>query len=140
MLKVAQAQIGSIQSLSGLGLPKGGAVEIVLRRARRAGSISGDNFNAPLVPHNIFHPLQSTAPSGPWMFPARDMWQDDVSSHLCKYEHGHNAHTCTGLIKLHCGPRSLWDTSSQMAVSIICDRSLWLDTLLRKLGLLSFSW
>ena len=43
-----------------------------------AGSISGDNFDIPRVPHDLLRPIQSTAPAGPWLFPTPDIWQDKV--------------------------------------------------------------
>ena len=43
-----------------------------------AGSISGDNFDIPVIPQNLLRPVQSTAPSGPWLFPTPDQWMDDV--------------------------------------------------------------
>lgn len=43
-----------------------------------AGSISGDNFDIPVIPQNLLRPVQSTAPSGPWLFPTPDQWHDDV--------------------------------------------------------------
>ncbi|KAK9850975.1 hypothetical protein WJX84_006128 [Apatococcus fuscideae] len=42
------------------------------------GSISGDNFDISVIPHDLLRPLQSTAPSGPWLFPAADLWGDKV--------------------------------------------------------------
>ncbi|KAL3143630.1 hypothetical protein ABBQ38_002426 [Trebouxia sp. C0009 RCD-2024] len=42
------------------------------------GSISGDNFDIPRVPHDLLRPIQSTAPAGPWLFPTPDIWQDKV--------------------------------------------------------------
>ena len=45
-----------------------------------AGSISGDNFDIPVIPQNLLRPVQSTAPSGPWLFPTPDQWMDDVRS------------------------------------------------------------
>ncbi len=44
------------------------------------GSISGDNFDIPVIPQNLLRPVQSTAPSGPWLFPTPDQWMDDVRS------------------------------------------------------------
>lgn len=43
-----------------------------------AGSISGDNFDIPKVPHDLLRPIQSTAPAAPWLFPTPDIWQDKV--------------------------------------------------------------
>ncbi|KAK9841450.1 hypothetical protein WJX74_006021 [Apatococcus lobatus] len=42
------------------------------------GSISGDNFDISVIPHDLLRPLQSTAPSGPWLFPASDVWGDKI--------------------------------------------------------------
>jgi lysophospholipase-3 len=42
------------------------------------GSISGDNFDAPVIPHDLLRPLQSTVPSGPWLFPTPDVWGNEV--------------------------------------------------------------
>ena len=43
-----------------------------------AGSISGDNFDISVIPQNLLRPVQSTAPSGPWLFPSPDQWGDKV--------------------------------------------------------------
>ena len=43
-----------------------------------AGSISGDTFGISALPHDIFRPLQSVAPSGPWLFPDVDVFGDEV--------------------------------------------------------------
>ena len=50
-----------------------------------AGSVSGNNFDIPVVPPGLLRPLQSVAPSGPWLFPAPDLWGDKV--HLL-FQHG----------------------------------------------------
>lgn len=42
------------------------------------GSISGDNFDVSVIPQDLLRPLQSTVPSGPWLFPAAELWQDQV--------------------------------------------------------------
>jgi lysophospholipase-3 len=42
------------------------------------GSISGDNFDVSGVPHDLLRPVQSTAPSAPWLFPTPDVWGDKV--------------------------------------------------------------
>lgn len=42
------------------------------------GSVSGDNFDIPKVPHDLLRPIQSTAPAAPWLFPTPDIWQDKV--------------------------------------------------------------
>ncbi|KAK9800276.1 hypothetical protein WJX73_002429 [Symbiochloris irregularis] len=42
------------------------------------GSISGDNFDITFIPHDLLRPLQSTLPSGPWLFPAPELWGDKV--------------------------------------------------------------
>ena len=44
-----------------------------------AGSISGDNFDVSVIPHDLLRPLQSTSPSGPWLFPAPSAWGDEVN-------------------------------------------------------------
>jgi len=43
-----------------------------------AGSISGDTFDITALPHDLFRPLQSMAPSGPWLFPDPDLYGDEV--------------------------------------------------------------
>lgn len=43
-----------------------------------AGSVSGDNFDIPRVPHDLLRPIQATAPAAPWLFPTPDIWQDKV--------------------------------------------------------------
>ena len=43
-----------------------------------AGSISGDNFDVQVIPHDLLRPLQSTLPSGPWLFPAAEIWGEQV--------------------------------------------------------------
>ena len=43
-----------------------------------AGSVSGDNFDIPKVPHDLLRPIQATAPAAPWLFPTPDIWQDKV--------------------------------------------------------------
>lgn len=43
-----------------------------------SGSVSGDNFDIPKVPHDLLRPIQSTAPAAPWLFPTPDIWQDKV--------------------------------------------------------------
>ena len=43
-----------------------------------AGSISGDTLGISALPHDIFRPLQSVAPSGPWLFPDIDVFGDEV--------------------------------------------------------------
>ena len=43
-----------------------------------AGSISGDNFDISIIPQNLLRPVQSTAPSGPWLYPSPDQWGDKV--------------------------------------------------------------
>jgi hypothetical protein len=48
-----------------------------------AGSISGDNFDIPIIPQSLLRPVQSTAPSGPWLFPAPDQWGDKVGEWQC---------------------------------------------------------
>lgn len=45
------------------------------------GSISGDNFDISVIPHALLRPLQSTLPSGPWLFPAAEIWGDKVRVH-----------------------------------------------------------
>eukprot|EP00891_Asterochloris_glomerata_P001746 jgi/Astpho2/1746/fgenesh1_pg.00032_%23_73_t len=42
------------------------------------GSISGDNFDISGVPHGLLRPIQSKAPSAPWLFPTPDIWGDKV--------------------------------------------------------------
>ena len=48
-----------------------------------AGSISGDAFDISALPHDLFRPLQSVAPSGPWLFPDADVFGDEVRCPLC---------------------------------------------------------
>ena len=47
-----------------------------------AGSISGDNFDISGVPHGLLRPIQSQAPSAPWLFPTPDIWGDKVCNKL----------------------------------------------------------
>jgi len=47
-----------------------------------AGSISGDTFDITALPHDLFRPLQSMAPSGPWLFPDPDLYGDEVRAAL----------------------------------------------------------
>ena len=47
-----------------------------------AGSISGDNFDVSFIPHDLLRPLQSRAPSGPWLYPNAEIWGDEVSLFL----------------------------------------------------------
>ena len=49
------------------------------------GSVSGNNFDIPVVPPGLLRPLQSVAPSGPWLFPAPDLWGDKVQ---LLFQHG----------------------------------------------------
>ena len=39
--------------------------------------VSGDTLGVPIVSHSIFHPIQSTCASGPWLFPQPSLWGDD---------------------------------------------------------------
>ena len=48
-----------------------------------AGSISGDNFDISGVPHGLLRPIQSQAPSAPWLFPTPDIWGDKVCNKRC---------------------------------------------------------
>ena len=48
------------------------------------GSISGDSFDLPL-PDAILHPLERTAPSGPWVFPDPSVWRDTVRLPHCHH-------------------------------------------------------
>jgi hypothetical protein len=41
------------------------------------GTVSGDNFGLP-IPHDLLHALQGIAPSGPWLFPADNVWPKDA--------------------------------------------------------------
>lgn len=61
-----------------------------------AGSISGDNFDVSFIPHDLLRPLQSTLPSGPWLFPAPDIWGDQVRASLssCGRADRLSSHTC----------------------------------------------
>ena len=56
------------------------------------GSISGDNFDAPFIPHDLLRPLQSTAPSGVWLFPDPDLWGDKVW--ICQLLHAACCSAC----------------------------------------------
>ena len=47
-----------------------------------AGSVSGDTFDVSVIPHDLLRPLQSTVPSGPWLFPVADVWGDEVQCRL----------------------------------------------------------
>ena len=49
-----------------------------------AGSISGDAFDISALPHDLFRPLQSVAPSGPWLFPDADVFGGEVR---CPHRH-----------------------------------------------------
>ena len=49
-----------------------------------AGSVSGDTFDVSVIPHDLLRPLQSTVPSGPWLFPAADVWGDEVEHRFAK--------------------------------------------------------
>ena len=51
--------------------PFGGAVSTVL------ALVSGDTLGVPIVSHKIFHPIQSTCASGPWLFPQPSLWQEN---------------------------------------------------------------
>ena len=50
--------------------PFGGAVSTV------KAVVSGDTLGFPLVSHSIFHPIQSTCASGPWLFPQPSLWPE----------------------------------------------------------------
>ena len=54
-----------------LSPPFGGAVSTVL------ALVSGDTLGVPIVSHSIFHPIQSTCASGPWLFPQPILWSED---------------------------------------------------------------
>ena len=59
------------------------AHQLVLRlQVLTAGSISGDNFDISGVPHGLLRPIQSQAPSAPWLFPTPDIWGDKVCNKL----------------------------------------------------------
>jgi len=65
-----------------LSPPFGGAVSTVL------ALVSGDTLGVPIVSHSIFHPIQSTCASGPWLFPQPSLWKEDevlVTSPDAKY-------------------------------------------------------
>ena len=65
----ARKHIHHVVAASG---PWAGAVKAI------KGTVSGENFGLP-IPHNLLHSLQGVAPSGPWLFPAPDVWPaDDV--------------------------------------------------------------
>ncbi len=51
--------------------PFAGAVSTVL------ALVSGDTLGVPIVSHAIFHPIQSTCASGPWLFPQKSLWNKD---------------------------------------------------------------
>ena len=51
-----------------LSPPFGGAVSTML------ALVSGDTLGVPIVSHKIFHPIQSTCASGPWLFPQPSLW------------------------------------------------------------------
>lgn len=62
----------NVASFIALSAPFEGAVTAL------KGSISGDNFDVSVIPHDLLRPLQSTVPSGPWLFPTADVWGDQV--------------------------------------------------------------
>ncbi|EIE25135.1 Lecithin:cholesterol acyltransferase [Coccomyxa subellipsoidea C-169] len=61
-----------VSSLVAISAPWAGSVTAL------KGSISGDNFDISIIPHGLLRPVQSTAPSGPWLFPSPDQWGDTV--------------------------------------------------------------
>lgn len=42
--------------------------------------MSGSTFDIPFLPHNLLRPIQSTSPSGVFLFPQPALWQDEVTS------------------------------------------------------------
>ena len=48
--------------------PFGGAISTV------KALVSGDTLGIPFVQHALFHPIQSTCASGPWLFPQPSLW------------------------------------------------------------------
>ena len=40
--------------------------------------ISGDTLGVPIVSHSLFHPIQSTCASGPWLLPQPKLWNDEI--------------------------------------------------------------
>jgi lysophospholipase III len=72
-LSFLQQQTASWKSTNVAGFlpmspPFGGAVSTVL------ALVSGDTLGVPIVSHSIFHPIQSTCASGPWLFPQPSLW------------------------------------------------------------------
>eukprot|EP00884_Botryococcus_braunii_P008556 jgi/Botrbrau1/17701/Bobra.0166s0125.1 len=55
-----------------ISAPFGGTVSAVL------GSVSGNTFDIRFLPHNLLRPIQSTSPSGPFLFPQPDLWGTEV--------------------------------------------------------------
>jgi lysophospholipase-3 len=51
--------------------PFGGAVSTV------EALVSGDTLGVPIVSHSLFHPIQSTCASGPWLFPQPSLWPEN---------------------------------------------------------------
>ena len=37
-----------------------------------------------VIPQGLLRPVQSTAPSGPWLFPAPDLWGNQVPPVTCQ--------------------------------------------------------
>lgn len=51
--------------------PFGGAISTVM------ALVSGDTLGVPIVSHSLFHPIQSTCASGPWLFPQPTLWREN---------------------------------------------------------------
>ncbi len=52
--------------------PFGGAMSTV------KALVSGDTLGVPIVAHDLFHPIQSSCASGPWLFPQPALWPADA--------------------------------------------------------------
>ena len=57
-----------IAALIALSPPFGGALSTM------KALVSGDTLGIPLITHSLFHPIQSTCASGPWLFPQPALW------------------------------------------------------------------
>ncbi|CAL8461900.1 g1431 [Coccomyxa elongata] len=80
-----------VSSLVAISAPWGGSVTAL------KGSISGDNFDISIIPHDLLRPVQSTAPSGPWLFPSPKHWGDSVLVQTGK--HNYTAKDALQLLK-----------------------------------------
>merc|ERR1719181_1369751 len=75
-LSFLQQQTASWKSTNAAGFlpmspPFGGAMSTV------EALVSGDTLGVPIVSHSLFHPIQSTCASGPWLFPQPSLWPEN---------------------------------------------------------------